>query len=75
MAVADLLYNSLLAQIGKPLESGRKTVVARVNETIVETYRQIGKHIIEFELAGNLNWLGIKRLNMARKHRKSCRKI
>lgn len=53
MAVADLLYNSLLAQIGKPLESGRKTVVARVNETIVETYRQIGKHIIEFELAGN----------------------
>lgn len=53
MAVADLLYNSLLAQIGKPLESSRKTVVARVNETIVETYRQIGKHIIEFELAGN----------------------
>lgn len=53
MAVANLLYNSLLAQIEKPLESGRKTVVARINETIVETYRQIGKHIIEFELAGN----------------------
>ena len=53
MAVADLLYNSLLAQIGKPLESGRKTVVARVNETIVETYRQIGKHIIdEYSCAG-----------------------
>lgn len=53
MAAAEPLYNSLLAQIGKPLESGRKTVVAKINETIVETYRQIGKHIIEFELAGN----------------------
>lgn len=53
MAAAEPLYNSLLAQIGKPLESGWKTVVAKINETIVETYRQIGKHIIEFELAGN----------------------
>lgn len=46
-------YNSLLIQIGETLESGRKTAAARVNETIVETYWQIGKHIVEFEQAGN----------------------
>lgn len=53
MAAADPLYNSLLAQIGETLESGRKTAAARVNETIVETYWQIGKYIVEFEQAGN----------------------
>lgn len=53
LITADTLYKSLLTQIGETLESGRKTAAARVNETIVETYWQIGKHIVEFEQAGN----------------------
>ena len=53
IVTTEALYDSLLIQIGDTLESGRKTAAVRVNETIVETYWQIGKYIVEFEQAGN----------------------
>ena len=46
-------YDSLLAHIGEALESGRKKAASRINEAIVETYWIIGKHIVDFEQAGN----------------------
>lgn len=46
-------YAALVTQIGKLLASGRKQVAALVNHTMVTTYWQIGKYIVEYEQAGH----------------------
>ena len=46
-------YNSLITTIGEVLEQGKRNVLHAVNHAIVQTYWAIGKHIVEFEQAGN----------------------
>ncbi|MBR3482606.1 MAG: DUF1016 family protein [Neisseriaceae bacterium] len=46
-------YNSLITTIGEVLEQGKAYVLQTVNQGIVQTYWAIGKHIVEFEQAGN----------------------
>jgi hypothetical protein len=45
-------YQSLLGQITDTYAQGRQRALAAVNQALVETYWQIGRHIVEFERAG-----------------------
>jgi predicted nuclease of restriction endonuclease-like (RecB) superfamily len=45
-------YNGLIRQIGALLEAGREKAGRAINTVLVQTYRQIGKHIVEFEQGG-----------------------
>ena len=45
-------YNALKAQIGELLTQGRRQAVKSVNTILVQTYWQIGRHIVEFEQQG-----------------------
>ena len=47
-------YQSLLEQISDTYTQGRVRAVQAVNGQITETYWQVGRHIIEFEQAGNI---------------------
>lgn len=53
IALASKSYSELLSQIGETFENGRKRAISAVNSTIVVTYWQIGKHIVEYEQNGN----------------------
>lgn len=46
-------YEQLLQTIGGTLEHGRTEIARAVNNTIVRTYWEIGRHIVEFEQKGN----------------------
>lgn len=46
-------YNRLITSIGQALEDGRKQAAYAVNHTIVQTYWEIGRQIVEFEQKGN----------------------
>ena len=46
-------YDCLITSIGQTLESGRKQAAYAVNHTIVQTYWEIGRQIVEFEQKGN----------------------
>lgn len=46
-------YNSLLERIGARYEQGRGSIASFVNTEIVNTYWNIGKHIVEFEQGGS----------------------
>lgn len=46
-------YEELIQNVGIALQNGRQNIVHAVNTTIVHTYWQIGKHIIEYEQKGN----------------------
>ena len=46
-------YNVLLDNVGHALENGRRKAIAAVNTTIVETYWEIGRQIVEYEQGGN----------------------
>ncbi|MBR5941070.1 MAG: hypothetical protein IKZ88_07400 [Neisseriaceae bacterium] len=46
-------YSVLINTIGEVLEQGKRSVLQTVNHAIVQTYWAIGKHIVEFEQAGN----------------------
>ena len=45
-------YQTLLNQISNTFLQGQNRVARAVNSTILETYWQIGQHIVEFEQAG-----------------------
>ncbi len=45
-------YSSLKATIGQILEEGRGKAAHAVNTILVETYWQIGRHIVEYEQGG-----------------------
>jgi len=51
--VMDEEYNGLLKQVGKTLEGGRGKLVSAVNSIMVQTYWEIGRHIVEFEQNGH----------------------
>ena len=46
-------YKNLVTQIGTLLVESRKQVFLAVNTTLVNTYWQIGRHIVEYEQDGN----------------------
>lgn len=46
-------YQDLIQQIGGLLSLGRQKAVQSVNTILVQTYWQIGRHIVEFEQKGN----------------------
>lgn len=46
-------YQELIEQIGSLLTYGRQKAVQSVNTVLVQTYWQIGRHIVEFEQDGN----------------------
>jgi predicted nuclease of restriction endonuclease-like (RecB) superfamily len=45
-------YSSLKIQITDLLQQARKQVIKNINTTIVQTYRHIGKYIVEYEQGG-----------------------
>jgi predicted nuclease of restriction endonuclease-like (RecB) superfamily len=45
-------YNGLIRQIGALLDAGRAQAGRAINMVLVQTYRQIGQHIVEFEQDG-----------------------
>lgn len=51
--LSNTTYNSLIATIGEVLAQGKAYVLQTVNQGIVQSYWAIGKHIVEFEQAGN----------------------
>ena len=50
---SNTTYNRLITTIGEVLAQGKTYVLQTVNQGIVRTYWSIGKHIVEFEQAGN----------------------
>ena len=49
--IAD--YEGLIESVGKLLKEARGNIVANINSTIVSTYWNIGRYIIEYEQKGN----------------------
>ena len=49
----NLAYQQLISNIAASLAQGRTHAVQQVNTILVQTYWQIGKHIVEFEQKGN----------------------
>ncbi len=47
-------YQHLLAQISDTYTQGQVRAVQAVNAQLIETYWQVGRHIVEFEQAGNV---------------------
>jgi hypothetical protein len=45
-------YTSLITDIGSLLQQARNQVARQVNTTMVETYRHVGKYIVEYEQGG-----------------------
>ncbi len=50
--IATTTYNALVESVGKLLEYARKSVATAVNNTLVQTYWQIGRYIVEYEQNG-----------------------
>ena len=53
MKISKGKYNDLLKNIGSAIETGRNTALSALNEQILLTYWDIGKHIVEFEQHGS----------------------
>lgn len=49
----DDAYEALLSQVGNILEQGRKKIASVVGTTMVQTYWDIGRQIVEYEQAGH----------------------
>jgi len=52
--LASAAYGQLKTQIGELLRQGREQAGRAVNAILVQTYWQIGRHIVEFEQKGNI---------------------
>ena len=48
-------YDSLIVDIGRLLEQGRKKAYFAVNSILVKTYWEIGRRIFEYELSSGEN--------------------
>jgi uncharacterized protein DUF1016 len=46
-------YKQLITSIGQLLAAGREKAAQQVNTILVQTYWEIGRYIVEFELKGN----------------------
>ena len=49
----DVEYNQLILRIGESLHKGRITAIKLINQHLLETKWEIGKHIVEFEQQGS----------------------
>jgi hypothetical protein len=47
-------YRDLLEQISRTYTQGRVRAVQAVNAHLIETYWQVGQHIVEFEQGGKI---------------------
>lgn len=47
-------YENLISQIGELLHAGRQKAAQSVNTILVQTYMEIGRHIVEYEQKGNI---------------------
>ncbi|MBL7796800.1 MAG: hypothetical protein JNJ90_09880 [Saprospiraceae bacterium] len=45
-------YTQLIAQIEQTVAEGRKKAVATIDQTMVATYWNVGRHIVQFEQNG-----------------------
>jgi len=52
MEIQKDIYENLIEQIGFLLQSGKQKASQSVNAILVQTYWQIGRHIVEFEQKG-----------------------
>ncbi len=52
MIISKNKYNHLLKNIGSTIETGRNNALSALNEQILLTYWEIGRHIVEFEQHG-----------------------
>ncbi len=46
-------YEQLIRQVGETLDKGRKSVASAINASMVITYWEIGRHIVEYEQSGH----------------------
>jgi predicted nuclease of restriction endonuclease-like (RecB) superfamily len=53
MELQPLQYKQLINQIGNLLAMGREKAAIQVNTILVQTYREIGRYIVEYEQKGN----------------------
>jgi predicted nuclease of restriction endonuclease-like (RecB) superfamily len=53
MKISKEKYNDLLKNIGSAIETGRNNALSALNEHILLTYWDIGRHIVEFEQHGS----------------------
>ncbi|MFB6456331.1 YhcG family protein [Chitinophaga sp. Hz27] len=53
MDIVEQRYNQLVSGIGRLLDEGRENAVLQVNSTLIKTYWEIGRYIMEFELNGS----------------------
>ena len=53
MKISKNKYNDLLKNIGSAIETGRNNALSALNEHILLTYWEIGRHIVEFEQHGS----------------------
>jgi predicted nuclease of restriction endonuclease-like (RecB) superfamily len=54
MEIQPNKYNDLISRIGDLLQAGRQKSAQSVNVILVQTYWEIGRHIVEFEQKGNV---------------------
>ena len=47
-------YNDLISRIGDLLQAGRQKAAQSVNTNLVQTYWEVGRHIVEFEQKGKV---------------------
>jgi predicted nuclease of restriction endonuclease-like (RecB) superfamily len=47
-------YTDLISHIGELLQAGRQKAAQSVNTILVQTYWEIGRHIVEYEQKGNI---------------------
>ena len=50
----DKKYDLLIGQISSLISNAKRRMAATINDTLVETYWNIGKYIVEFEQEGNV---------------------
>lgn len=53
MKVSEHKYSELLKNIGSTIETGRSNALSVLNEQILLTYWEIGRHIVELEQHGS----------------------
>lgn len=51
--VFDDKYNHLINKVGEILNTGKRQIATSINHTILESYWEIGRNIVEYEQEGN----------------------
>jgi len=53
MEIQQHPYSDLISHIGELLQAGRQKAAQSINTILVQTYWEIGRHIVEYEQRGN----------------------